>query len=167
MVHITGRDWQIAGAAACVAVAAGAAYWYLHRTPPTEDELERERRSTLFNFGRIVDGMLLDGFQVTALDGTTRDMLLYGYEISGVRYECSQDITPLQELLDPATIKIGMLCSIRYQPGSPENSVLVTERWSGLRENVPLVYPALEDAQGALEPIHPRDVLDGHDVEMA
>jgi hypothetical protein len=140
MVHISLREWQIASLAAAVAVAAGTALWYVSRKRPTEEELERERRQSLISFGRIVDGSLLDGFQITAEDGTTRDMLLYQYEISGVVYECSQDITPLAGILDPATVKVGMPCSIRYQPGSPENSILVAERWSGLREGVPVLW---------------------------
>ncbi len=160
MVHISVREWQIASVAACVAVAAGAAYWYVNRPQPTSDELELERREMLMSFGRIVDGMLLDGFQVTGEDGTTRNMLLYGYEISGVTYECSQDITPLADILDPESIKLGMPCSIRYQPGSPENSLVVAERWSGLRKGLPSVYPYYDDADHALDPIHPRDVVD-------
>jgi hypothetical protein len=140
MVQISVREWQIAGVVAGAALAGGAAYWLLHRKRPTADELELERREMLLSFGRIVDGMLLDGFQITADDGTTRDMLLYQYEISGVHYECSQDITRLCEILDPAAIKIGMPCSIRYQPGSPENSILVSERWSGLRDGVPVMW---------------------------
>src|SRR5271163_422265 len=125
MVHISLREWQITSLAGAVAVAAGTALWFLTRKRPTEEELERERRHSLVSFGRIVDGSLLDCFQITAEDGTTRDMLLYQYEISGVVYECSQDITPLAEILDPAAVKVGMPCSIRYQPGSPENSILV------------------------------------------
>jgi len=145
MVQISLREWQIASVAAGVAVAAGAALWLLTRKRPTADELERERRQMLVSLGRIVDGMLLDGFQIAAEDGTetVRDMLLYQYEISGVTYECSQDITPLADILDPAKVKLGMPCSIRYQPGIPENSILVAERWSGLRDAVPAIrYPA-------------------------
>ncbi len=160
MIHITGREWQMAGAAACVAMAAGATYWYLHRKKPSPDELEFERREMLMSYGRIVDGTLLDGFQVTGDDGITRHMLLYGYEISGVTYECSQDITPLGDLIDRESIKLGMPCSIRYQPGSPENSLVVAERWSGLREGLPPVYPYFDDADHALDPIHPRDLVD-------
>jgi hypothetical protein len=145
MVHISFREWQIASVAAGVAVAAGAALWLLTRKRPTADELERERRQMLLSYGRIVDGMLLDGFQVTAEDGTTRDMLLYGYEISGVMYECSQDITQLAGILDPANVKLGMPCSIRYQPGIPENSILVAERWSGLRDGVPVMWISPSD----------------------
>jgi hypothetical protein len=63
-------------------------------------------------------------------------MLLYTYEIAGVSYECSQDITTLAELLDADGVKVGMPCSIRYQPGSPENSILIAEGWSGLRNEL-------------------------------
>jgi hypothetical protein len=128
MTHISGREWQIVSVAAGVAVAAGAALWLLTRKRPTADELEEARRQTLVNFGRIVDGMLL-----------------YQYEISGVTYECSQDITLLASILSPANVKVGMPCSIRYQPGSPENSILVAERWSGLRDGVPVMWIAPPD----------------------
>jgi len=152
MVHSSLSEFQIASVAACLAIASGAAIWWLNRERPTPDELEQERRQTLFSFGRIVDGMLLDGFQVTAEDGSPRDMLLYQYEISGVSYECSQDITPLRDILDPAQVKLGMPCSIRYQPGSPENSILVAERWSGLREGVPLRWPSVPDSRRDYDP---------------
>jgi hypothetical protein len=140
MIQISLREWQIASVAAGVALAAGAGLWLFTRKRPTEDELELERRQMLVNYGRIVDGMLLDGFQIENEEGVVRDMLLYQYEISGVVYECSQDITPLSSILDPAKVKIGMPCSIRYQPGSPENSLLVAERWSGLRDGVPVIW---------------------------
>ena len=155
MTHISFREWQIASAAAGVALAAGAALWLLTRKRPTEDELERERRQMLVNYGRIVDGMLLDSFQITDEDdaGNTRDMLLYQYEISGVTYECSQDITLLAEILDPAKVKIGMPCSIRYQPGSPENSILVAERWSGLRDGVPVMWISSSDPRSRSTPV--------------
>lgn len=133
MIHISGREWQMAGLAAFLVVAAGSAVWHFTRKRPTADEIEFERRETLASFGRIVDGMLLDGFKITTEDGQTRNMLLYGYEISGVCYECSQDVTTLAHILDTDNLKLGMPCSIRYQPGSPENSMVVGERWSGLR----------------------------------
>jgi len=142
MIQISLREWQIASAAASIAVAAGAVLWWLNRKRPTPDEIEYERRLTLFNFGRIVDGMLLDGFQIENEFGEVRHMLLYQYEISGVSYQCSQDITALSAILDPANIKIGMPCSIRYQPGTPENSLIVSERWSGLRGAVSTEWPA-------------------------
>jgi len=149
MIQISLREWQIASAAAAVAVAAGAALWWINRKRPTDEEIERERRQALVNFGRIVDGMLLDGFQIENELGEVRNMLLYQYEISGVSYQCSQDITALAATLDPDRIKIGMPCSIRYQPGSPENSLVVAERWSGLRDAVSTEWPVHPPAQDA------------------
>jgi hypothetical protein len=154
MIQITLREWQIASVAAALAVSVGAALWLLNRKRPTAEELEQARRQMLVNFGRIVDGMLLDCFQVTADNetGATRDMLLYQYEISGVVYECSQDVTALAQILDPAKVKIGMPCSIRYQPGSPENSILVAERWSGLRDGVPILWMASSPKDFSVQP---------------
>lgn len=147
MVHISVREWQIAGAVAAAALAGGAVWWLLKRKRPTAEELEAARRASLLSFGRIVDGMLLDAFQIENEHGETREMLLYQYEISGVNYECSQDITLLAEVVDPRTVKVGMPCSIRYQPGIPENSILVAERWSGLRDGVPVIWIAPADAE--------------------
>jgi hypothetical protein len=149
MIQISLREWQIASLAAGVAAAGGATLWLLTRKRPTPDEIEQARRNSLVGFGRIVDGMLLDGFQIENEVGEVRHMLLYQYEISGVSYQCSQDITTLATIHDPARIKIGMPCSIRYQPGSPENSLVVAERWSGLREGVSTAWPAHPHAHDA------------------
>jgi hypothetical protein len=157
MVHISLRDWQVVSVTVSLAAIAAAALWLLTRKRPTADQLERERRLGLLSYGRIVDGMLLDGFQVAAPDASMRDMLLYSYEISGVHYECSQDITSLAEIVKPEDVKVGMPCSIRYQPGSPENSILICERWSGLRESVPVVFPPPEE--------HGQHTLDFRDTD--
>lgn len=141
MLHVSIREWQIAGTVTGSLLVAGAAFWWLHRKRPTADELEMERRQKLVSFGRIVDGMLLDDFRIIADDGATREMLLFQYEISGVTYECSQDITTLIAPLNLHGIKIGMPCSVRYQPGSPENSMIIAERWSGLREDAYIPWP--------------------------
>jgi hypothetical protein len=142
MLHVSIREWQIAGTVTGALLVTGAAYWWTHRKRPSPDEVEMERREKLVSFGRIVDGMLLDDFRITADDGATREMLLFQYEISGVSYECSQDITTLVSPLNLHSIKIGMPCSVRYQPGSPENSIIVAERWSGLREDAYVPWPA-------------------------
>jgi hypothetical protein len=156
MIQISLREWQIVTVAAGVIAAAGVGLWVVTRKRPTAEELELERRNMLVNYGRIVDGMLLDAFQIPAQDeqgvGAMREMLLYQYEISGVVYECSQDITALATIVDPAKVKIGMPCSIRYQPGSPENSILVAERWCGLREGVPVMWIAKSPKEWPSQP---------------
>jgi len=140
MMHFSVREWEIAGAAAGVAAIGGALWWLLTRRRPTEAELEHGRRELLVGYGRIVDGVLMDHFQIESETGETREMLLYHYEISGVTYECSQDVTALGDVVDPALVRVGMPCSVRYQPGSPENSILVAERWNGIRETIPAMW---------------------------
>jgi len=135
-MRITVPELQLTAAAVGFTVTVVAGVWLWVRQRPTANELERRRRAMLVTFGRLVDGQLLDSFEITSVDGETRQMLLYTYEIAGVSYECSQDITTLAELLDADGVKVGMPCSIRYQPGSPENSILIAEGWSGLRNEL-------------------------------
>ena len=64
-------------------------------------------------------------------------MLSYSYHIGGVDYQCAQDITGIAAILDPAQVRIGFPCSVRYQPGNSQNSIVVAEEWSGLRMGLP------------------------------
>jgi len=131
--------WEIAAGAAAVAALAGIAAWRMLRKRPTPEELERARRRHLVVSGRIVDGMLLDVHDVNAEDNRKLKMLLFSYRIGGVDYECSQDITLLSGIVDPAQVRAGFPCSVRYQPGNPHNSIVVAEGWSGLRKGLPRV----------------------------
>ncbi|HEY2466973.1 MAG TPA: hypothetical protein VGI45_03900 [Terracidiphilus sp.] len=114
---------------------------YLRRKRPTEEELERARRKMLSTTGRLIDGMLLDIRQITIEDGRELTMLEYSYRSSGVDYECSQDITTLLNGMDTKELRAGFPCTVRYQPGNPQNSIVISETWSGLRSSLP-VYPA-------------------------
>jgi hypothetical protein len=113
------------------------AAWLVFRRRPSAEELERARRQFLVQSGRIVDGMLLDICDVAADDGRTLTMLLFNYRIAGVDYECSQDITAIRGVVDAARVRAGFPCSVRYQPGNPQNSIVVAEGWTGLREGLP------------------------------
>jgi len=118
--------------------------WLLVRKRPTAEEMERARRLFLAQSGRLVDGMLLDMCEVDAEDGRTLIMLLFSYRIGGVDYECSQDITNMGEVIDPAVVRAGFPCTVRYQPGNPQNSIVIAEEWTGLRAGIP-VLPAFAD----------------------
>jgi hypothetical protein len=59
---------------------------------------------------------------------------MYDYRIGGVDYEASQDITLMGDVVTVAHVQSGFPCSVRYQPGTPENSIVVAEGWSGLRK---------------------------------
>jgi hypothetical protein len=144
MILLQKDEWEIAGWLAALGAIAAVATWLVLRKRPTPDELERARRDFLVQSGRIVDGMLLDSYEVKAEDGRTLTMLLYSYLIGGVDYECSQDVTLLSPALKASEVRAGFPCSVRYQPGNPQNSIVAAEGWSGLRERLPQL-PVFED----------------------
>jgi hypothetical protein len=146
MILLNTTELEIAAGLTCAATLVAVAIWLAMRNRPTAEELERARRSFLVQSGRILDGMLLDVCEVEAEDGRTLTMLLYSYRIAGVDYESSQDITEMRGVVDAAQVRAGFPCSIRYQPGSPQNSIVVAEEWSGLRAGLP-VLPAYDDPE--------------------
>jgi hypothetical protein len=149
MTQLSANTWVIIAAGAMVAAFLVAGLWLLLRRGPTPDERERARRQFLSHSGRVVDGMLLDicEVQVAARKNApsrTLTMLLYSYRIGGVDYESSQDVSELLGVVDAAQVRAGFPCSARYQPGHPQNSIVVSEEWSGLRAGLP-VFPEFED----------------------
>jgi hypothetical protein len=150
MTVLNANAWEIGTAAALVAALLGVALWLLLRKRPTQEELERARRQLLAQSGRMVDGMLLDICEIEAPRKSKNEpartliLLVYSYRIGGVDYESSQDITDLSEVVDPTQVRAGFPCSARYQPGNPQNSIVVAEEWSGLRMGLP-VLPVFED----------------------
>lgn len=145
MVLRNATVWGLgATAVAAVSLAASGA-WLLRRKRPTPEELERARRRFLVQSGRLVDGMLLDIAEVDADEGRRLTMLIYKYRIGGVDYECSQDVTALSAVLDARQVRAGFPCTVRYQPGNPQNSIVVAEQWSGLRAGLPRI-PAADAA---------------------
>ena len=131
------RLLEIAAGAVVVAGLGAAGAWMLLRKKPTAKELEIARRQQLTQSGRLVDGTLLDVCEVSVEDGRKLTMLRYEYRIGGVDYECTQDVTEMQNVVDVTSIRAGFPCSVRYQPGNPQNSIVVSEKWSGIRASVP------------------------------
>lgn len=152
MILGNARTWETAAGLTLLAAASVAAFWLFTRRRPTADEIEFARRQLLARTGRLVDGMFLDVSQMTDDDGLARTLLLYSYRIGGVDYQCSQDVTTVRGVVDdPAHLSAGFPCTVRYLPGTPHNSILVAEEWSGLRNSLPdLRRP------GAADPVEPR-----------
>jgi hypothetical protein len=146
MSILNANQLQLAVGIAGLLAVGGLALWLVFRKRPTPEELERARRLFLVQSGRLVDGMLFDIAEVTAEDGRTLTMLLFNYRIAGVIYDCSQDVTDLKSVVDPAQVRAGFPCTVRYQPGNPQNSIVVAEDWTGLRGNLPAL-PAFEDPE--------------------
>lgn len=132
------RDPQVIGIVAAVGLCIGGGVaWFSLRRKPTEEELERQRRQQLVKTGRIIDGTLLDISEVGAEESGRLDgmqLILYKYEISGVVYECSQDVTSLKDYVNIYNCRLSFPCSVRYDPRCPTNSLIVAENWSGLRD---------------------------------
>jgi hypothetical protein len=137
-------DVQIAIGVALVLLLVLVLTWLVFHRRPTPEEIERRRRTYLAANGRIVDGMLLDFYEVEGEAGAQIQMLVYDYRISGVDYECSQDVSSLSGLVKNEKVRAGFPCSVRYQPGNPQNSIVVAENWTGMREGLP-VLPNYED----------------------
>jgi hypothetical protein len=144
MILLSRSAWEAAAGVTLVATLAAGTIWFLRRKRPTEEELERNRRQLLAQFGRLVDGMLLDVRELTTDDGRTLTMLEYSYRSAGVDYECSQDITSLLGVIDLSLMRAGFPCSVRYQTGNPQNSIVIAEGWSGIRSSLP-VFPPVEE----------------------
>lgn len=131
ILHIA-KVWEAAAASALIAGLAGWGVWLYARKRPTQQELELARREFLTRSGRLVDGTVLDVCEIP-VEGRSLIMLMYEYRIGGVDYECSQDITDMPSVISPEQVRAGLPCSVRYQPGNPQNSIVIAERWSGLR----------------------------------
>lgn len=143
------RVWLGAGAA--VVLIAGTFIYKWKNRPPTEDELERQRRLHVNRVGRIADGRVIDLMRqeipadhrramgvfrknngAAAEKIATRQMICYSYSISGVTYETAQDVTGLEARVQPHRLVAGQPASIKYDPSNPSNSILIGDDWSGL-----------------------------------
>ena len=109
-------------------------YYLFRRKPKTSVELERERRLWLDQVGRITDGSVIDVQEIPGDDHKSATVLIYHYDVAGVSYECSQEVTYLRPLINLHSCRLGLPTSVRYDPQNPGNSLVVSERWIGLRQ---------------------------------
>lgn len=110
------------------------AYLLLRRRPKSPKELERERREFLDQVGRITDGTVIDVQEVHSDGRPSATMLIFQYDVAGVSYEASQDVTHLRQWINLHSCRLGLPTSVRYDPQNPGNSLVVSERWIGLRQ---------------------------------
>jgi hypothetical protein len=110
-------------------------YFLLRRKPKTPEDLERERRAWLEGAGRITDGTVIDVQELApANNHHAAVMLIYKYDVAGVSYECSQDVTYLRHWINLHSCRLGLHTSVKYDPQNPGNSLVVSENWMGLRQ---------------------------------
>ena len=122
----------MAGGAAILALGLG---YVVRKRRKTPEQLERERRHKLSVHGRITDGTVIDAQEVAEPGRGMIQLLIYRYDVSGVSYEASQDITYLRQFVDVHTCKVGVPSSVKYNPQNPGDSIVISEDWSGLRLN--------------------------------
>ena len=119
------------------AAAAIVGYALLSRKPKkSSDSLEFERRTALSRGGRIIDGTVIDVHELEETP-TQRQMILliYTYDVAGVSYEASQDVTHLRQFIDLYSCRLGLPASVKYDPHNPGDSIVIAEKWSGLRQS--------------------------------
>ncbi|HTA22015.1 MAG TPA: DUF3592 domain-containing protein [Terriglobales bacterium] len=111
-----------------------ATYLLLRRKPKRPEDLERERREWLDRIGRITDGTVIDVQELARDDQKQSVLLIFHYDVAGVSYEASQDVTYLRQFINLHSCRLGLPTSVRYDPQNPGNSIVVSERWMGLRQ---------------------------------
>ncbi|MGA3194708.1 MAG: hypothetical protein ABSD39_06850 [Terriglobales bacterium] len=111
-----------------------AGYALLRRKPKTAEELERERRVWLSSIGRITDGTVIDVQEVSPEGQRAATMLIYQYDVAGVSYEASQDVTYLRQWINLHSCRLGVPTSVKYDSRNPGNSMVISESWVGLRQ---------------------------------
>jgi hypothetical protein len=110
------------------------AYALLRRKSKTSDQVEHERRTWLNQVGRITDGTVIDVQEFTPNGHRAATMLIYQYDVAGVSYEASQDVTYLRQWINLHSCRLGLPTSVKYDPHNPGNSMVIAEGWMGLRQ---------------------------------
>jgi len=110
-------------AAGTLALAAGGAIIWLARRRLTPDELEKRRRLRVSRLGRTIEGTIVEADSHT---------LYYTYDVHGVQYSTTQDVSALLGLLGGDPERLVGSVSVKYLRDNPANSIIVCEDWSGL-----------------------------------
>lgn len=96
------------------------------RSKITPEERERQRRSGLVALGKMGDAMVME---------IRGDLLFYSYDVRGVEYTASQDLSLLKTYIPTDLSVVVGAVSVKYDPKNPANSIVLSEEWSGLRAN--------------------------------
>lgn len=101
------------------------------------NELERLRRLDVNRRGRITTAEIVDLLEpesagVVAAANPRPLMVIYKYQVAGVTYEVSQDVSALPAALSATRSLASQTASIKYDPKAPTNSIIACEAWNGL-----------------------------------
>lgn len=116
---------SIVGAVLSVAALGGVAFlmWRRLRPPLTPDQLEQQRRRKVEAAGRMCNGTLIE---------VRGSLVCYRYQVGGVEYVASQDLSALAERAPAELAGLSGHVSVKYLPENPANSIVCSERWCGL-----------------------------------
>jgi hypothetical protein len=109
---------------------------------------EQRRRLDLHVHGRLGDALLTECHE---------DALYYTYDVRGVHYTASQDISALRDQLPDAPERLGGMVNMKYAAQNPANSILVCEEWSGLRAAPRPAAAGIPSANGNAVGHQPQD----------
>ena len=145
------NPYFLLGSAAAFLLLLTLVWW--RRRPLDPETIEHNRREFLSRVGRIVEGEILEileepppaspaaGSRARRRAGSAgaeaggdgaRHLVRYTYSISGVTYETAQDVTGFEERACLHKLVAGQPASVKFDPQSPSNSMLIAESWSGL-----------------------------------
>jgi hypothetical protein len=125
--------FRICTLSGAIVIAVASTLVWLGRRKKTPEQREALRRQRISAHGRITDGTVLDVQEFDSDTGHSVQMVIYTYDVAGVQYECSQDLTHLRQILDLHSCRIGVATSVKYDPYHPGNSIVMAETWCGLR----------------------------------
>ena len=77
-------------------------------------------------------------------------LLVYRYDIAGVTYEVTQDVSSMPRVAAQAPRLVGKGISVKCDMKHPTNSIAICEEWSGIR-GLSAAEPEAENTVAAAE----------------
>jgi hypothetical protein len=118
----------------CIAGTALVGLALVSRAKRQKADPELDRRTWLSRSGRLTIGTALDVQDSRDEHDHLVQLLIYRYDIAGVAYDASQDVTHLRQFIDVNSCRRGLPVSVKYDTHNPGNSIVISETWSGLRK---------------------------------
>jgi hypothetical protein len=112
---------SLAGVLIVLVAIIGYRAWKQSRVTP--EERERRRRAGLVARGKMGDANLVE---------IRDDLIFYCYDVRGVEYTASQDVSLLKSYMPSNLADIGPVY-VKYDARNPANSIVLAEQWSGIR----------------------------------
>ena len=116
-------DPRYAGGVALSAGLLSLAVWIVYMRRMTPAERERRRRMQVNKTQRTTEATITEA---------TAEMIHFQYELRGVRYFASQDVSVLGAYLPEDVTRLIGPVSVKYDPRNPANSIVICEEWTGL-----------------------------------